>query len=160
MAATGAASPCRRINRLARSIPEQTETWVTLRTGHMGRPYRGLPDLAYPFQDRHPRLSLRTHLHAQEEDQHLNRALQPIDNLFGPRLSPMSLGTIRCPCLRAGHRQIWSGRWDLNPRPSRWQRDALPLSYTRIRKAAATRRRRARFMRQSGRDCKPERTAG
>jgi hypothetical protein len=27
----------------------------------------------------------------------------------------------------------WSGRWDLNPRPSRWQRDALPLSYTRVR---------------------------
>ena len=25
----------------------------------------------------------------------------------------------------------WSGRRDLNPRPSRWQRDALPLSYTR-----------------------------
>ena len=24
-----------------------------------------------------------------------------------------------------------SGRWGLNPRPSRWQRDALPLSYTR-----------------------------
>ena len=28
----------------------------------------------------------------------------------------------------------WSGRWDLNPRPSRWQRDALPLSYARIKK--------------------------
>ena len=25
----------------------------------------------------------------------------------------------------------WSGRRDLNPRPSRWQRDALPLSYAR-----------------------------
>ena len=25
----------------------------------------------------------------------------------------------------------WSGRRDLNPRPSRWQRDALPLSYSR-----------------------------
>ncbi len=25
-----------------------------------------------------------------------------------------------------------SGRWDSNPRPSRWQRDALPLSYARI----------------------------
>ena len=24
-----------------------------------------------------------------------------------------------------------SGRWGLNPRPSRWQRDALPLSYAR-----------------------------
>ena len=33
-----------------------------------------------------------------------------------------------------GHtRKNWSGRWDLNPRPSRWQRDALPLSYTRVR---------------------------
>tara|TARA_Y100000992_G_scaffold276418_1_gene220599 strand:+ start:502 stop:630 length:129 start_codon:yes stop_codon:yes gene_type:complete len=25
----------------------------------------------------------------------------------------------------------WSGQRDLNPRPSRWQRDALPLSYAR-----------------------------
>lgn len=25
----------------------------------------------------------------------------------------------------------WSGRWDLNPRPSPWQGDALPLSYSR-----------------------------
>ena len=33
---------------------------------------------------------------------------------------------------RAGQFPSWSGRWDLNPRPSRWQRDALPLSYTRI----------------------------
>ena len=24
-----------------------------------------------------------------------------------------------------------SGQWDLNPRHSRWQRDALPLSYAR-----------------------------
>ena len=29
----------------------------------------------------------------------------------------------------------WSGRRDLNPRPSRWQRDALPLSYTRVQRA-------------------------
>ena len=29
----------------------------------------------------------------------------------------------------------WSERWELNPRHSRWQRDALPLSYARIRKA-------------------------
>ena len=26
----------------------------------------------------------------------------------------------------------WSEQWDLNPRPSRWQRDALPLSYARL----------------------------
>ena len=25
----------------------------------------------------------------------------------------------------------WSGRWDLNPRPSAWEADALPLSYAR-----------------------------
>ena len=25
----------------------------------------------------------------------------------------------------------WSGRWDLNPRPSPWQGDVLPLNYTR-----------------------------
>src|SRR5262249_44641759 len=28
--------------------------------------------------------------------------------------------------------ESWSGRTDLNRRPSRWQRDALPLSYARI----------------------------
>ena len=27
----------------------------------------------------------------------------------------------------------WSGKRDLNPRPSPWQGDALPLSYSRIR---------------------------
>ena len=26
----------------------------------------------------------------------------------------------------------WSGRRDSNPRPSAWEADALPLSYTRI----------------------------
>ena len=30
-------------------------------------------------------------------------------------------------------RAIWSGRRDLNSRPSPWQGDALPLSYSRIR---------------------------
>ncbi len=27
---------------------------------------------------------------------------------------------------------FWSGRWDLNPRPSAWQADVLPLNYARI----------------------------
>ena len=34
--------------------------------------------------------------------------------------------------LRSSRSVNWSGRRDLNPRPSRWQRDALPLSYTRV----------------------------
>jgi hypothetical protein len=34
---------------------------------------------------------------------------------------------------------IWSGRRDLNPRPSPWQGDALPLSYSRIRPEAVYR---------------------
>ena len=29
------------------------------------------------------------------------------------------------------HNTYWSGQRDSNPRPSRWQRDALPLSYAR-----------------------------
>ena len=29
------------------------------------------------------------------------------------------------------HFEIWSGRWDSNPRPQPWQGCALPLSYTR-----------------------------
>jgi hypothetical protein len=33
----------------------------------------------------------------------------------------------------------WSGRRDLNPRPSPWQGDALPLSYSRIRPQAVYR---------------------
>ncbi len=28
-------------------------------------------------------------------------------------------------------RAVWSGKRDLNPRPSPWQGDALPLSYSR-----------------------------
>ena len=28
--------------------------------------------------------------------------------------------------------EIWSGKRDSNSRPSRWQRDALPLSYSRL----------------------------
>ena len=28
--------------------------------------------------------------------------------------------------------KIWSGRRDLNPRQPRWQRGALPLSYSRL----------------------------
>src|ERR1700722_7423309 len=31
-----------------------------------------------------------------------------------------------------GRRAIWSGRRDLNSRPSPWQGDALPLSYSRL----------------------------
>ena len=31
-----------------------------------------------------------------------------------------------------GKRKKWSEQWDSNPRPSRWQRDALPLSYARL----------------------------
>lgn len=27
----------------------------------------------------------------------------------------------------------WSERWELNPRQSRWQREALPLSYARLK---------------------------
>ena len=61
---------------------------------------------------------------------------QPLDNPFGPRMSPMSvvthvLGTFRYLCVRAGHLEIWSGRRDSNPRPQPWQGCALPLSYTR-----------------------------
>ena len=42
------------------------------------------------------------------------------------------------PASHEGRRKVphrvkrWSGRRDLNPRPSRWQRDALPLSYSRV----------------------------
>jgi hypothetical protein len=49
-----------------------------------------------------------------------------------PSIVTCVLGTFCHPCVRAGHSENWSGRRDLNPRPSRWQRDALPLSYTRV----------------------------
>ena len=32
----------------------------------------------------------------------------------------------------SGPERRWSGRWDSNPRPSAWEADALPLSYSRI----------------------------
>jgi hypothetical protein len=50
------------------------------------------------------------------------------------------LRAARCILRRTG-RQVatWSGRRDLNPRPSPWQGDALPLSYSRIRPEAVYR---------------------
>jgi hypothetical protein len=45
------------------------------------------------------------------------RTLQTIDNPFGTRLSPMSLGTFCHPCLRAGQAKNWSEWQDLNLRP-------------------------------------------
>ena len=68
------------------------------------------------------------------------------------------LGTFCYPCVRVGQEENWSGRTDLNRRPSRWQRDALPLSYARIQvlgyiataNAAAT----ARCMAESCGQCK------
>ncbi len=36
------------------------------------------------------------------------------------------------PARPGGEAAIWSGRRDLNPRPSPWQGDALPLSYSRL----------------------------
>ncbi len=35
-------------------------------------------------------------------------------------------------------RFIQSGRWDLNPRPSPWQGDVLPLNYTRLQRGKHT----------------------
>jgi hypothetical protein len=43
-----------------------------------------------------------------------------------------------------GRAATWSGRRDLNPRPSPWQGDALPLSYSRIRPEAVYRSTRRR----------------
>src|SRR5712671_5688547 len=37
-------------------------------------------------------------------------------------------------CFRLRTDRIWSGRRDLNSRPSPWQGDALPLSYSRFSK--------------------------
>ena len=34
---------------------------------------------------------------------------------------------------------VWSGRWDLNPRPSPWEGDILPLNYARTRISIANR---------------------
>ena len=61
-----------------------------------------------------------------------------------PAFAPSAQDLIRCapaPSLRVkspsrtNHRNTkWSGKGDLNPRPSPWQGDALPLSYSRVRK--------------------------
>jgi hypothetical protein len=37
------------------------------------------------------------------------KTLQPLDNPFGPRLSPHVLGTICHPCVRVGHEQYGGG---------------------------------------------------
>ena len=47
---------------------------------------------------------------------------EPVNNGFADRcLSHLAMPPIK----------IWSGKRDLNPRQSRWQREALPLSYSR-----------------------------
>src|SRR5258705_8980001 len=52
--------------------------------------------------------------------------------------TPIGEEGCECPpwCMRRGRRlekktEYWSGKRDLNPRPSPWQGDALPLSYSR-----------------------------
>src|SRR3989442_1542091 len=45
---------------------------------------------------------------------------------------------------RSPPRFLWSGRWDLNPRPSAWEADALPLSYARSLSRIILRPRRLR----------------
>ena len=40
---------------------------------------------------------------------------------------------------------IWSGRRELNPRPKRWQRFALPLSYSRVFKNYTSRQHNPEF---------------
>ena len=49
------------------------------------------------------------------------------------QLSTHVLGTICHPCLRAGHRFRWSGRWESNPRHTAWEAVVLPLNYARDR---------------------------
>lgn len=49
---------------------------------------------------------------------------------------------VECKC-----RKNWSGKRDLNPRPSPWQGDALPLSYSRSQKEP---RRGGILLRQAG----------
>ena len=34
-------------------------------------------------------------------------------------------------CIEPGWHSIWSGKRDLNPQPSAWEADTLPLSYSR-----------------------------
>lgn len=55
--------------------------------------------------------------------------LEPTNKGFAD-LSLSRLGTAPrfCMSLRMSD---WSGRWDLNPRPSAWQADVLPLNYAR-----------------------------
>ena len=58
------------------------------------------------------------------------------------RRNDFSLESLRNPAISAlVARKVatWSGRRDLNPRPSPWQGDALPLSYSRIRPEAVYR---------------------
>ena len=48
--------------------------------------------------------------------------------------SNRGMGVLQTPALPLGYAagfSFWSGRRDLNPRPSPWQGDALPLSYSR-----------------------------
>ena len=55
--------------------------------------------------------------------------VRPNANVTAKRMVPAPPMAMRTPISDISIN--WSGRWDLNPRPSRWQRDALPLSYSR-----------------------------
>ncbi len=62
------------------------------------------------------------------------KSVASADSATPAQASPDSVWTV---CLAAsggkanGPGEAWSGRRDLNPRPSAWQADALPLSYAR-----------------------------
>lgn len=56
--------------------------------------------------------------------------LEPTNRGFAD-LSLSRLGTAPYRPLTAIQLKFWSGRWDLNPRPSAWQADVLPLNYAR-----------------------------
>ncbi len=58
------------------------------------------------------------------------KVLQTSPLPLGYRAACGSLGSSPVP-ERRFWRSVWSGRRDLNPRPSPWQGDALPLSYSR-----------------------------
>lgn len=117
---------------------------------------RSLRFVAEPLGHANPALTLRVHAHAvpveggdlafadfgSTQDPSA-RSTEPTGDVSGSGSGFRTRQRPRRNCAGA-LQECWSTRRDLNPRPSRWQRDALPLSYARIRKGGITPREAAR----------------
>ena len=124
--------PSSRSNVTARSLPNQSATRTTwsITSGPMPSPGRIRRDLLLLMVAiRGENLSGKPIAPAGRRE-----FVVPGTTVRGQPIAPAGrdFKARMAPANRVGNsKEVWSGRRDLNSRPSRWQRDALPLSYSR-----------------------------